>query len=166
MYDWEVVRSDCGQMVWAAIARILRNQVDVEDCYQEVFLEAFRRANARPVENMPGFLRWLAVRRALDTVRKRDGTGLIANVDPSSLIDSASDDRARCSDLLESLRYELSQLPETQAEAFWLCCIEDRSYAETGETLGIAASHVGTLVYRTRQHLRKKLDATNNRIIH
>ena len=58
---------------------------------------------------------------------------------------------------MELVRRELANLPQRQAEAFWLSCVEEMTYEEVGRQLGIDASTVGVLIHRARLHLRKVL---------
>ncbi len=70
MHDWQEVRRQHGRVVFGAVFRILKRHDQALDCYQEVFLEAFQQCDSRPVRNWAALLRWLAVRRALDRLRK------------------------------------------------------------------------------------------------
>ncbi|QDV25910.1 RNA polymerase sigma factor [Aureliella helgolandensis] len=158
MHDWDEIRRNHGPMVWNAIGRILRNSEDITDCYQDVFLEAFQRSLTRSINNMPGLLRWLAVHRALDSLRKLKALPKIAanrNVDGITC-DSARDTQ-RLNELLETVRCELSSLSVEQAECFWLCCVEGLKYREAAEVMGLETQHVGMLVHRARKHLSQAL---------
>lgn len=62
-------------------------------------------------------------------------------------------------DLVLFVRGELTTLPPQQAEAFWLVCVEERSYQEVADLMAINANAVGVLVHRVRQHLRRVLCA-------
>ena len=64
---------------------------------------------------------------------------------------------AQLNELTALLRHELTKLPQRQAEAFWLACVEEMTYEEVGRQLDINASTVGGLVHRARQRLRKVL---------
>ena len=43
---------------------------------------------------------------------------------------------------------EVARLPARQAEAFWLRCVEQSSYADIGRQLKLDANTVGVLVHR------------------
>jgi len=49
----------------------------------------------------------------------------------------------------------IKQLPENQRQAILLCMINELSYQEAGEILGISISAVTNLIYRARKTLRK-----------
>lgn len=99
MHDWQEIRVKHGRLVWKTACRILADENDAMDCYQDVFLEAFQRVGENPVQNWPGLLRWLATRRAIDRLRRRrreeqqtvraDGSSALAEsgVNPSSSLE-------------------------------------------------------------------------------
>ena len=158
MHDWDEIRQSHGKMVWSTIGRILRNVEDITDCYQDVFLEAFERSRTRTIKNMPGLLRWLAVHRALDSLRKLKSRPRVA-------VDQTIEDIAcvgaresqRIHELLETVRYELDSLSQEQSECFWLCCVEGLKYREAAEVMGLETQNVGMLVHRARKHLSQAL---------
>ncbi len=58
---------------------------------------------------------------------------------------------------MERVRSELAHLPDQQAEAFWLVCVEERTYEEVAQQMDVKRNAVGVLVHRARQHMRSKL---------
>jgi len=160
MHDWEEIRRQCGQLVWAAAYRILKNHDQALDCCQEVFLEAFERSQREIVRDWPSFSRWLAVHRALDRLRKgqraseristdSDVTRIAGGTEPFAEIEFR--------ELVERVRLEMARLPLKQAEAFWSCCIEEMSYADAASQMGIDVNSVGVLIHRARSRLRELL---------
>jgi RNA polymerase sigma-70 factor, ECF subfamily len=138
----------------------LRDHAESLDCYQDVFCEILQRASQCEVENWPGYLRWLATRRAIDRLRTRQRRqGRIDQRDTALLQSSAPgpSESAQFNELLELVRHELTKLPPRQAEAFWLACVEEMTYEEVGQQLGVDASTVGGLIHRARRRLRKVL---------
>lgn len=63
-------------------------------------------------------------------------------------------EEAQAAELAARLRRALAELPDQQAEVFCLRCIEQRSYREIGQQLGLKTSAVGVLLYRARGRLR------------
>lgn len=158
MHDWDEIRRKHGPMVWNAIGRILRNSEDIADCYQDVFLEAFQRSLTRSINNMPGLLRWLAVHRALDSLRKLKAQPKIAvNRNVDGITCDSSRDTQRVTELMETVRCELSSLSVEQSDCFWLCCVEGLKYREAAEVMGLETQHVGMLVHRARKYLSQAL---------
>jgi RNA polymerase sigma factor (sigma-70 family) len=70
MHDWPQIHERYGPLVWQTIYRILGNHTEALDCFQDVFAEVLERSSSRSVRDWPAFLRWIAVRRALDRLRK------------------------------------------------------------------------------------------------
>ncbi|MCA9261822.1 MAG: sigma-70 family RNA polymerase sigma factor [Planctomycetales bacterium] len=160
MTDWELIRRTHAAMVWHTVARILRNHDDALDCSQEVFAEAMQRSNKRCVDSWGPFLRWLATRRAIDALRKRRSTAPYDEAIEAAPSDGASPPAAaRFVELVEAVRLHLADLPPPQAQAFWLVCVEERSYDEVAQQMQLTSNAVGVLVHRARSFLRTKLHA-------
>ncbi len=156
--DSEEIRHEYAPMVWSVVWRILAHDADALECSQEVFLEAIERSRIAPVDNWGGFLRWLATRRAIDMLRRRQRQPELADMETVAATPSDSPtSKVEFEDLVNVVRVELTKLPPPQAQAFWLVCVEERSYREVGDLMAIKANAVGVLVYRARQHLRRVL---------
>jgi RNA polymerase sigma-70 factor (ECF subfamily) len=110
-------------------------------------------------------LRWKAVRRALDRLRKERRVAARADSDKRTLLSPTTTespgDEIEFRELLERVRDEVARLPERQGEAFWLRCVEQLTVAEVAELLGTDANSVGVLVHRARARLREMLADLN-----
>lgn len=158
MHDWEAIRAEHGEIVWAIIFRIVRNEADASDCYQEVLLEAYRKTSEGNVRNLPGLLRWLAAKRAIDSMRRSSaGFNARAELHDELPVEQTLQDSLEFEEMVERVRAELAYLPPNQAEAFWICCVEEISYREASQAMGISVSHLGVLVSRARRHLQLRL---------
>ncbi len=69
MHDWDAIQRQYGELTYATAYRILRKYDLAVDCMQDVFVELYQNFKNTPVANWPALLRWLAVRRALDSLR-------------------------------------------------------------------------------------------------
>jgi RNA polymerase sigma-70 factor (ECF subfamily) len=158
--EWSQIVSENGDAVWRTVFRILDHDADAHDCYQETFLAAVRIASARPPQDWSRFLVAVATRRAIDRLRQRirsrgrlrslQAVGdVAANTSPSAQLDAG--------DLLDRVRKALVELPQAQADAFWLASVEALSHAEIGRQMEIDANYVGVLVHRARSRLRQLL---------
>ncbi|MBS0202145.1 MAG: sigma-70 family RNA polymerase sigma factor [Planctomycetes bacterium] len=164
MEDWEEIRRQYGPIVWATVFRILRNRDQALDCCQEVFLEAFERSEEDVVRDWPAFLRWLAVRRALDRLRRvrRAAAHLSPDCDIATRARGpVPSEEAEFRELVERVRLETAKLPKRQAEAFWLCCVEETSYDEAAKQMNTDANCIGVLIHRARSRLRELLADLN-----
>jgi RNA polymerase sigma factor (sigma-70 family) len=165
MPDWRQIREQHGTLVWGTVYRILANHSEALDCFQDVFTEVLERSSPERIHDWPAFLRWLAARRALNRLRKRQTEAgrhctavEIATLPEASLGPVV---QAEWNELFERVRYEVARLPAQQGEAFWLRCIEQLSYAEIGRQMELDANTVGVLVHRARKQLRQVLADLN-----
>jgi RNA polymerase sigma-70 factor (ECF subfamily) len=158
-HDWWQITEQFGPLVWKAIFRILRSHSESLDCYQDVMLEAFEHASDQSIENWPGYLRWLAVRRGLDRLRARKRSRVVVGSAEVGQVASRSDekDSIELSELKDRLRSELTKLPSQQAEVFWLRFVEQMSYVEIARHMQIETSTVGVLIHRAKPRVQKAL---------
>lgn len=162
MNDFDGIRESHGPRVWSIVSRILKHHDDALDCFQEVFTEAIVRSRRAAVNDWGALLCWLATRRAIDALRRRKRTMTSGNVE--ALCDSSrtAEQHVSFEELVERVRSELGHLPPRQAEAFWLVCVENRTYEEVAQQMGLQRNAVGVLVHRARQHMRDKLNSYNS----
>ena len=80
MTDWPQIIAAYGGIAWKTARRLLNNDADAADCFQETFVAAFVLSRTQTIQNWPGLVTRLATRRELDRLRKRknDGSILIA----------------------------------------------------------------------------------------
>lgn len=159
MHDWNETTKTHGEAIWRIIYRIVRNDADAMDCYQDVFSEAYRKSQTTSLTNLPGFLRWLAVRRSIDLKRKKLAQPAVRPISDGSLLSGSRlvEEASEASEMADRIRQELEVVPPNQAEAFWLCCIEQLTYEEAASAMGVSVSNIGVLVHRARSHLKTAL---------
>ncbi len=156
--DWEQIRREHGATVWRVAWRILRHHTDALECSQDAFAEAARRSQTSQIDNWGGFLRWLATRRAIDMLRRRREQAQLSSAAELECSEQNCPQAAvEFEELVQIVRQRLATLPQPQAEAFWLVCVEQWSYRETAEQMQIKPGAVGVLVHRARQQLKDGL---------
>ena len=161
MTDWKSVVHEHRRLVWHTVYRLVGNEADALDCFQNTFLEAVKVDRREPVRQWPALLRHLATARALDLLRSRSrqqdrqapSTELATTA--SNLPDPQQTSEA--SELAVRLREAISELPANQAEAFCLCRLEGMTYGKAAEQLNIDSNSVGVLLHRASKHLQKLL---------
>ena len=148
-------------LVYAVAARILGNRADADECFQEACLDAFRRSRREEVRSWRGLLQRLAAARAIDRLRRRPRTAGAAVEDWDALEgpDASPVRAAEEAELAGRLREALADLPARQAEVFCLCGLEEWSYQEAADQLGVSVVAVGVLLHRARCRLRQLLAA-------
>jgi len=163
MTDWSQMVQEHGAIVWKTVSRLLDNEADAADCFQDTFVSALNVSRTQTVRNWPGLLKRLATARALDRLRQRRQessrcTGMPEGFHPAEK--AAGPSRvAEAHELTEHLCNALVDLDHQQAEVFCLACLEDFNYRQIAEQLGLTVNHVGVLLNRARASLRERLRA-------
>jgi RNA polymerase sigma-70 factor (ECF subfamily) len=137
--------------VFGTAWRILGHAADTEEVVQEVFLEAYRLRQARPVKRWSGILRRLAAYRALDRLRQRKTFAPLNDNLAGS--DCGPEDAAIGRELAERLRQAVGELPEREGAVFCLRYFEDLSYHQIAEALNISSGAVATALHKARAKL-------------
>jgi RNA polymerase sigma-70 factor, ECF subfamily len=162
---WQELVDQHGPLVWRLAYRLLGNEHDAADCYQTVFVQAYEASRREAIENWPGFLSRLTTTRSIDLLRVRVRqrhfeAETILREESSSAADDPQQ-TAVCHELIERLRGALMDVPADQAQVFCLRYFEQLSNQEIGVQLAINANHVGVLLHRAREALRKHIGETN-----
>src|SRR5262249_34364034 len=104
------------------------------------------------------FLTCLATRRAIDRLRQRRRTGPMDGIpEPAARLDDPLS-ALYLTELLAQVRAALVELPGSQAEVFWLSCIEEMPHQQISDRLHASPGEVRVLLHRARTHLRAVLD--------
>jgi RNA polymerase sigma-70 factor (ECF subfamily) len=164
MINWESVLQSEGPAVWRCSRRILGNDSDADECFQEAFLDAVNFSRKQTVTNWRALLIRLATARSIDRLRQRlrhQQREQVTDWNQLSRSDPTPLQLAQAAELSERLRAALVKIPPRQAEVFCLTCLDGWSYAETAEHLGISIDSVGVTVHRARSQLRQLLACMN-----
>jgi RNA polymerase sigma-70 factor (ECF subfamily) len=164
MIDWPSILTEHGAAVWRTVYRLLNHDADALDCYQETFLAALRFAERQPVVGWGPLLTTIATRKALNRLRSRRRVrsrvvALDGVPEPSSEADCPLQ-HAGAAELLDRVRHGLAELPDKQAEVFWLSCVEGLSHQQVADRLQVAPGEVRVLLHRARTRLRAILEPT------
>jgi len=159
--DWQTIIEEHGPGVWQTAYRLLGNRADAADCFQDTFVSALQFCRRRRVRNFPALLTRLATARAIDQLRSRFRRANIS----SDLMDSSPSrnpgpvQAAQQRELTDGLRESLSKLPPREAQAFCLRYLNDMSYQQIGEELGVTANAAGVLLHRARARLKEYFES-------
>ena len=163
MTDWQSIVDEHGKLVWRICYRLLGNDADAADCFQEVFISAMKTAKKGRVRSFPALLSHLSTLRSIERLRQRIQrskwqvcTDVLPDVECSS---PGPAQEAEAQELAENLRMALAKLPSNEAEVFYLNCFEGLSYRQIAKQLGIKRNAVGVHLHRARQKLRQMLQA-------
>jgi RNA polymerase sigma-70 factor (ECF subfamily) len=162
MIDWPSILAEHGPAVWRTVYRLLNHDADALDCYQETFLAAFAYAQRQPVADWGAFLATLATRRALNRLRSRRRLRsrfvALDGVPEPSTEAACPLQYATAAELLDRVREGLAELPDKQADVFWLSCVEGLSHQQIADRLEVAPGEVRVLLHRARVRLRTVLE--------
>ena len=170
MIDWAEVVREQGPLVWRVVTRLVRNQADAADCFQATFLSAIEWSRRESVRSWPAVLTHLATARSLEWLRRSARSNrrvAVLAFDPAAVIDQAPGvqpgDGLMAAELSDQLRQALASLEPRESEVFCLVSLEEQSYRQVGERLGLTESHVGVILHRARAALRRELEAFDPR---
>ncbi len=160
--DWEKIVNSYGTVVWRTVYRLLNNQDDAADCFQETFASALEVAKRQRVRNFSALLIRLATMRAIDRLRQRNTYSHrnSSSTDISSIeSDNPSpDNQLQRQELAVSLREAIAKLPAQEAEVFCLRHLSNMSYHRIGKELGIKTGTAGAILHRAKNKLRQWLE--------
>ena len=139
-------------MAIGAAVRITRDPALAEDAAQEAFWKAYRALPGyREEQNFGGWLRRIAVRCALDLVRRRRPEGPLSGFEPSPDREEARiETRSR-------LAYALGRIPAADREILMSVKADGRPVGEVARDLGITAVSARVRLHRARIKLKKIL---------
>ena len=148
---------------------IVQNAEDAEDVAQEVFIQVYRAIhNFKGESKLSTWLYRITTTRSLDVLRARKskkrfgaltrlfGEGNEPDVDIPDFHHPgvALDQKENAARLFKAI----AQLPENQKAAFTLHKMEDLSYQEVSDVMGVTVAAVESLMHRAKQNLRKLLE--------
>ncbi len=161
MTDWEAIIKQHGRAVWQIARRLLGNERDAADCFQETFVSALVASRRLRVRNWAGLLKTLAVRRALDGLRARvaqqNRCEAVADFSKVACQNPGPAEKAQALELGERLRSALGQLPPKQAEVVCLRYFHQMSDRQIAREIGIKQDSVRVVLHRAREGLRQLL---------
>ncbi|MHC4759367.1 MAG: RNA polymerase sigma factor [Planctomycetota bacterium] len=151
-----------GPAVWRKVYRLLGNEADATDCFQEIFLEALKVSRRESIYNMGGFLDRLATVRSIDMLRRRIrerkvGRENIYLSDPEDTNPGPPVEIQR-RELAVLAREAIGRLPRHEAEVLSLYYFNNMSYRQIAKSVGLQVGSVGAFLHRGRKRLREYLE--------
>ena len=157
------------KLVYGTVFRLVRNQNDAEDLFQEVFLEVYRSVHHLRNENdLSGWLYKISYNKSISFLRRKNPAKANPENDEKSPlnivqaqlkfaeketpVDKMEQDEAR-----KILFLAIDRLPEMQKKVLLMHKFEDVSHHEIGLNLNLSQASVESLIYRAKYNLRKSL---------
>jgi RNA polymerase sigma-70 factor (ECF subfamily) len=141
-------------VIISSAARVLGNLADAEDIAQDI-AETLLKSPPTGVRSWPGYLRTVAVNRALDQLRRRRDW---SDMEPSGAVgdpESALYDLQRA----DILRRAIAKLPERDAQIFSLYYLGDLPQTDIANQMNMSANAVGVALHRLRARLAADVHA-------
>ena len=157
------------QPLYATALRLTRNRADAEDLVQDTVVKAFRFADRfTPGTNLKAWL--FTILHNTWRNRRRDAAREAVDVDstrleevatqPGSAAETDTPERILLRSTLDAdLQAALDDLPDAFRQAVWLRDVEEFSYAEIAEMLGVPIGTVMSRISRGRRLLFEKLSS-------
>ncbi|MBO6557793.1 MAG: sigma-70 family RNA polymerase sigma factor [Pseudomonadales bacterium] len=161
---FEILYREYYVRVFGLCRQLLGSTPLAEDAAQETFMRAYRHFD-RYDTTLP-FWQWIATianRYCIDVLRKRSRSGALFDEEQFELDQVSSDTPSPLIQVLGEqdasvLSGAISALPDKYRVPIVLAYFHDASYDEIAEDLAISRNHVGVLLLRAKQQLRKSLE--------
>lgn len=153
-------------MVRRIVCRMLGDCADAADCFQEVFLAAWKFSGKTVVANWSSLLKKLATTKAIDGLRNRIRRRIFVPFDPADETHGRAGRQTdpagqfQAGELAQRLRLAIADLPPSQAEVFCLRHLEDLTYDQIADELGLTTNAVGVLLNKARRRLCKTMETS------
>jgi RNA polymerase sigma-70 factor (ECF subfamily) len=152
--------------VFAAAARFARDDHQLDDIAQEVFLRAFRHLGK--FRGDAPFEHWLSriiVSACYDFLRKERRVREQVSLEGADwdMRDTSVDAALAARRAREIVLWALAKLPPEEQLIITLAELEERSMKEVAELTGWSESNVKVRAFRARQNLKKILETTHER---
>ncbi len=157
------------QQVLRTCVGFVHNNHDAEDLAQEVFVEVYHSIHKfRNESKLSTWIFRIAVNKSLNFIRDSKRKKIFQSIEntlfKSEHTEMSADSWSERPDLkLENdqrkikLHKAIDSLPERQRVAFTMSKIEDLSYLEIANVMGLSVSSVESLIHRAKINLQKKL---------
>jgi RNA polymerase sigma-70 factor (ECF subfamily) len=161
--NWRAIVQEHGPVVWRTAYRLLGDEVDTADCFQDTFVSALQVCQRQRVRNFAALLVRLATARAIDQLRQRvrrsKASELLADCKAESNTSTTPCQQLQTEELAAKLREAVARLPEQEAQAFCLRYLSGMSYRLIAKQLGVSTSGAGVALHRARAKLRRLLES-------
>lgn len=154
--------------VFGLCRQLLGSSARAEDAASEVFMRAYQSfASYDPQQPFAGWILKIASNHCIDLIRRRARRAgvLGTEADERLAAEGESEDSSALGALVAAERARevnvaVAALPERYRLPLVLAYYRDASYEEIAAELGITRSHVGALICRAKQALRRTLAAS------
>ncbi len=153
-------------LVYTVVLRVVGNEADADDVTQEAFVRAHRALGRfRGDSKFSSWLYRIAVNRALTHLQKKKRRGTSVELDESPYVEAAvagervvdPESFVLNEEMRRQVREAVEALPPRYRAVVTLFYLEERSYKEVAEILGIPLGTLKTHLHRSRALLKEIL---------
>lgn len=146
--------------VYKIVYGIVKNHYDTEDIVQEVFVQVYKSLLHYRYEGFNSWIKRIAINKAIDFKRRIVKMPLHDSIDEvasSILLTDSEQIEATLvrKERISRVQEELSLIPESYQAIIQSFYIEEKTYAEISEELGIELKTVESKLYRARKWLKQ-----------
>lgn len=159
---WDEIVRQYSPQVYRLAYRLTGHAADAEDLTQEVFIRVFRSLDRYQPGTFSGWLHRITTNLFLDQVRRRQrqrthALGEYESDAPRAAISDEPERGFEWGNLDVDIQRALADLTPEYRAAVVLRDIEDLSYEEIAEVLGVSLGTVRSRIHRGRARLREAL---------
>jgi RNA polymerase sigma-70 factor (ECF subfamily) len=167
---FEILYREYYVRVFGLCRRLLNSAPLAEDATQEAFMRAYRKFDHYD-SNQP-FWQWIASianNHCIDLLRKRSKMTKLFGDEEAELEQLVSPVKSADTILTElqdadALNSAISELPDKYRVPLVLAYFNEVSYEQIAKDLSINTNHVGVLLLRAKQHLRRSIARTDDEV--
>jgi RNA polymerase sigma-70 factor (ECF subfamily) len=155
---FELLFSSFKTRLHHSLFKVLRNYHETEDIVQQAFLRAWEKIGT--FKGNSSFYTWLyrigfnlAITKINSARESQIDEGFESNLPPPN----NEEDTIESSELFESVKLLLNELPEEQRTAYILCEVDTKNYDEIANITGVPVGTVRSRIFRARQYLMENL---------
>ena len=142
--------------------RITLDRAEAEDVVQETIIKVWnRREEWDQIENIEAFCLTVCRNLAVDKTRRQPFLSLDDaspnSIPTPSLLTPHPEEQAVQRDRIRLVRRLIDSLPEKQRSCMQLRDVEEKSYRDIAQILGITEEQVKVNIFRARQAIRERL---------
>jgi len=164
--DFEAEYRSCYGRVFGLCLRLLGGNVLAEDAAHDAFVRAYRSLERYdPAQPFAAWVLGIARNHCIDLLRRRRRGGVRFGDEADEVAAAESESVEGVDALLANersarVRAAIAALPEKYRVPIVLAYYDESSYDEIAAVLGITRNHVGVLLLRGKQALRRTLAPT------
>lgn len=138
--------------------RITLDTAEAEDITQETLIRVWtKREELQELQSIEAYCMTICRNLALDAHAKKAAQNLSLDEQPIDAADNAPqpDERLEREEQIRQLREIIDRLPEKQRTALQLREMEEKTYKETAEIMGVTEENVKVLLFRARNVIKQ-----------